>query len=454
MPFLAFLSTNAYRVAMANGLRLKKHLPKSLLGRSILILAIPILLIQAVVSSIFIDRLYGDVTIAKTTDVAREISYILSAPEQSEMRALQSRAQPLAITVRAVDALSPAMDTHDFFDISGRYIISTLRSEVPTITAIDLAQDDRAVRIWLTQNDRDLFISFSRRRASAANPHQLLVATGLASLLFIAIAVVFLRNQVKPIRLLAKSAEAFGKGDKIPFSPSGAAEVRKAGHAFIAMRARIERHLEQRTAMLSGVSHDLRTPLTRMKLSISLMDESEELVELQGDVDEMERIVNEFLAFSRGDSGEEFTEINPKTFVKALVRGQRRADHTVELKFTGLNNEEITLKCRKQALTRAITNLLSNAGRHAERTRLTLFVSSSNVCFIVEDDGPGIPKSDREDALKPFERLDSARNQNKGTGTGLGLAIASDIARSHGGQIILAHSTKLGGLRAEIQIPR
>ena len=439
---------------MKNGYRLKKHLPKSLFGRSVLILAIPIIMIQAIVSAIFVDRLYGDVTIAKTTDIAREINFILAVPIHTDLRALQARAQPLAITVRPRVIETEVQDRHAFFDISGRYIISTLRAEIGDISAIDLSNDDRAVQIWLTQGDADLYLSFSRRRASAVNPHQLLVVTGLASFLFIAIAVVFLRNQVKPIRQLAKSAEAFGKGEKIPFSPSGAAEVRKAGHAFISMQSRIERHLQQRTAILSGVSHDLRTPLTRMKLSISLMDEDESLNELQGDVDEMERIVNEFLAFTRGDSGEEFTKIDLKTFAKSMVRDQRRTNHEVALKFTGLKAEKIELNCRKQSLTRALNNLLSNAERHAENTRMTLFVSKKIVSFIIEDDGPGIPKAERETALQPFERLDSSRNQNKGTGTGLGLAIASDIAHSHGGKIILSHSTKMGGLKAEIQIPR
>ena len=305
---------------MNNTNRLKKHLPKSLFGRSVLILAIPIVMIQAIVSVIFVDRLYGDVTIAKTTDIAREINFILSAPIGDDLRDLQARAQPLAITIRGLDQESLAFDRHEFFDISGRYIISTLRAEVGNVIAIDLASDNRAVKVWLSKEDTDLFVSFSRRRASAVNPHQLLVASALASFLFIAIAVVFLRNQVKPIRLLAKSAEAFGKGDKIPFTPSGAAEVRKAGHALISMQARIERHLQQRTAILSGVSHDLRTPLTRMKLSISLMDENESLNELQGDVDEMERIVNEFLSFTRGDSGEDFCQIDCKIFVKSIKK--------------------------------------------------------------------------------------------------------------------------------------
>jgi len=422
---------------------IKKRLPKSLFGRSILILAIPILLIQAVVSYVFIDRLYGDVTIAKTTDVAREINYVLSHAEDSSLQAMQDIAHHLALTVLQQPA-PETVDQLEFVDISGRFIIRVLRENVPGIDHIDLATNDRLVKLYLTHEDKPFSIGFSRNRASAVNPHQLLVAGALASFLFIGIAVLFLRNQVKPIKLLARSAEAFGKGDKVKFSPSGAAEVRQAGHAFISMQARIERHLEQRTAILSGVSHDLRTPLTRMKLSLSLMDQDEDLEDLQGDVAEMERIVNEFLSFTRGDSGEAIQVIDPKTFIKAMVRGQRRADHVVDLKFTGEQTERVSLKCRKQALSRAIDNLLSNAARYGDNTQITLHVSPAHVSFIVEDDGPGIPKAEREDALKPFERLDASRNQNKGSGTGLGLAIATDIARSHGGQIHLGHSTAMG----------
>ena len=423
-----------------------------------MILALPILLIQTVVAVIFIDRLYGDVTISKTTDIAREVNYVFavasSDTNNQRLRAIQSRAQPLAISVQQIEPTDISGNRYEFFDISGRYLITTLRAEVPNITLIDLATNDRKLYFELENNAQYYSVSLSRHRATAVNPHQLLVAGALTSFLFIGIAVLFLRNQVKPIRILAKSAEAFGKGDKIPFSPSGAAEVRKAGHAFISMQARIERHLEQRTAMLSGVSHDLRTPLTRMNLSLSLMDEDTAITELKGDVKEMESIVNEFLDFSRGDSGEEFTSIDPKVFIKQLIRDQKRIDHQVALKFTGAKPTDILLKCRKLALGRAISNLLNNAARYAEQTVLTLSVRENMISFIIEDDGPGIAKADRENAIKPFERLDVSRNQNKGTGTGLGLAIVSDIARSHGGQLNLSHSTALGGLKAEIQIPR
>lgn len=434
---------------MIFGPLIKKYLPKSLFGRSILILAIPILLIQLVISYVFVDRLYGDVTIAKTTDLTREINFILAPPNETDMSDI---AGPLSIGVAKRDMGQSGQDSHGYFDISGRYVISTLRRDIENISWIDLSTNDRIVSIYM--HTPQVVFKINRNRVSATNPHQLLVAGALATFLFIGIAVLFLRNQVKPIRLLAKSAEAFGKGDKIKFSPSGAAEVRQAGHAFVSMQARIERHLEQRTAILSGVSHDLRTPLTRMKLSISLMDPDESLTELQGDVDEMERIVDEFLSFTRGDSGEEFTLVDITTFAKGLIRDQGRADHTVDLKFSGLSSERIELKCRKQALTRAINNLLSNADRYGENTTMILHVTPTHVSFIVEDDGPGIPKAVREDALKPFERLDTSRNQNQGTGTGLGLAIATDITRSHGGQIHLGHSTDMGGLKAEIKIPR
>jgi two-component system osmolarity sensor histidine kinase EnvZ len=441
---------------MLNGRWLKKYLPKSLFGRSILILAIPIMLIQTLVSVIFVDRLYGDVTVGKTADIAREINYVLTpdSTNNDPLSFIQSKARPLDIQVTSHSEPYAAPDEIDLVDISGRYLIPTLRTLVPGVTSVDLRADERIVRFWVSRGSENYEINLSRRRATAINPHQLLVAGILASGLFIGIAIMFLRNQVKPIRLLAKSAEAFGKGEKIPFSPSGAAEVRQAGHAFVSMQARIERHLEQRTAMLSGVSHDLRTPLTRMKLSLSLLDQNDSVTELQSDVVEMEGIVNEFLAFSRGDSGEELSLIDPKVFVKSLVRDRRRADHEVSTHFDGLGADQIRLYCRVLAMSRAINNLLSNAARYSEETMITVTATPKVVSFIVEDSGPGIPKEERADAVKPFERLDAARNQNKGTGTGLGLAIVSDIARSHGGQLILGHSQNLGGLRAEIQIPR
>ena len=437
---------------------LKKNLPKSLLGRSILILAIPILLIQAVITIIFIDRLYGDVTIGKTTDIAREINFILDTKvfndDSYPLQDIHAKSQPLSITVKLNEQPHVSSYKYAFFDISGRYLIRSLRSQVTGLSSIDLSSDETILNFWVTKDGNNFEISLSRRRATAENPHQLLVVGFLASCLFISIAVIFLRNQIRPIRLLAESADAFGKGNKILFSPSGATEVRQAGHAFISMQSRIERHMEQRTTMLSGVSHDLRTPLTRMKLSLSLMNENEFLKELQGDVTEMEAIVNEFLAFSRGDNGEKFVVIEPKQLIKSLIRDQRRVNHNVSANFDNIGSEIIKLRCRELALSRAINNLLSNSARYSNKTCVIVTATIKTVSFIVEDSGPGIPKGQREKAVNPFERLDAARNQNKGSGAGLGLAIAADIAHSHGGKLVLGHSADLGGLKAELQIPR
>ena len=435
----------------------KNYLPKSLLGRSILILAIPILLIQAIITVIFIDRLYGDVTISKTTDIARELNFILDSKiiedDSYPLKYIHEKAQPLAITV-TIDADPKEIKfTHAFFDISGRYLIKALKSQVVGLKSIDLKTDETKLNLVVNRDEINFVISLSRRRATAENPHQLLVAGFLASCLFIGIAVLFLKNQVRPIRLLAKSAESFGKGEKITFSPSGATEVRQAGHAFISMQARIERHLEQRTAMLSGVSHDLRTPLTRMKLSLSLMDSDEQVKDLHGDVNEMEDIVNEFLAFSRGDSGEEFTLIDAKKFIKPLIKERKRLNHNVILNLDNIGADKIKFKCKALAMSRAINNLLSNAEKYSNETMIRITVNKNTISFIVEDSGKGIPKNLRQKAIKPFERLDTSRNQNEGSSAGLGLAIVSDIARSHGGKLILGHSNNLGGLKAEIQIP-
>jgi two-component system osmolarity sensor histidine kinase EnvZ len=272
--------------------------------------------------------------------------------------------------------------------------------------------------------------------------------------IFTSISIVFLNNQIKPIKRLSDAAEAFGRGWAIPFSPRGAREVRSAGHSFLAMRARIIRQIEQRTLMLSGVSHDLRTPLTRMKLSLGLIDPSEEVEDLKRDVDEMEAMLTEFLEFARGDSEEPTETVGVKALTKRIVRNFKRAGHTVELVFTGEVATDDTFKCREQSMQRAIENLLGNAVRYGKVVRLSVDLQDARIEFSVEDDGPGIPTEKREAALEPFSRLDSSRNQNDNEGSGLGLAIATDVARSHGGHLKLFQSADLGGLKVVISLPR
>jgi two-component system osmolarity sensor histidine kinase EnvZ len=284
---------------------------------------------------------------------------------------------------------------------------------------------------------------------SATNPHQLIVLMVFTSVLMTVIAYFFLRRQLRPITKLAEAAEEFGKGRAVTYRPRGAQEVRAAGRAFLDMRTRIERQIEQRTLMLSGVSHDLRTPLTRMRLALSLMPEDPEVTALQADVTQMERMVDEFLAFVRGDA----MEGSEPTDVVALVRGVvERAGVAVRL--VGVEGLPEPVPVRPQAIVRALENLVSNALRFGRRVEVRLIFLERSLWILVEDDGPGIPPERRDEALRPFTRLEEARDPNRGAGVGLGLSIASDTALSHGGVLRLSDSEALGGLKVELVIAR
>jgi two-component system osmolarity sensor histidine kinase EnvZ len=268
-----------------------------------------------------------------------------------------------------------------------------------------------------------------------------------ASIVLIVLAILFLRNQIRPILRLAAAAEDFGKGRDVEFQPRGAREVRQAGYAFIEMRRRIERASEQRTAMLNGVSHDLRTILTRFKLSLAMIDESAESEPLQKDVDEMQGMLEGYLAFARGDGGEPTAMTNLRSTLEELRCDAERHGARVSLEAKG----DLNVKVRPLAMKRCVGNLVANAQRFGGSVIIGAAREQRFVSIHVDDDGPGIASEYREDVFRPFLRLDEARNQDEG-GSGLGLAIARDIARAHGGDIVLATSP-LGGLRASIRIP-
>jgi two-component system osmolarity sensor histidine kinase EnvZ len=262
------------------------------------------------------------------------------------------------------------------------------------------------------------------------------------------VAIIFLRNQIKPILRLADAADSFGKGREVPnFRPRGAREVRRAAAAFIEMKTRIERAMEQRTAMLAGVSHDLRTVLTRFKLELALINDSPEVDAMKKDVDEMARMLEAYLAFARGDSGETSAPTDMAEFLEELRLDAERHGHQTSVVFHG----PPIVTVRPAAFKRCLSNLVSNAARFAPSIAISGHRDHRYLTVTVDDDGPGIPPSMREDVFKPFLRLDDARNQDEG-GTGLGLAIARDIARSHGGDITLGDSP-LGGLRATVRVP-
>lgn len=432
------------------GRLLKPYLPRSLFGRAVAILIVPIVLIQVVVGVVFVERLFQDVTRQMTAMAAIDVNYVLEAPDR-DARAAGLR---IALVERAPGAPRPGDRWRDWVDISGTYVIDSFHENVPGTLAVDLARARNAVVLTVERDGRLYDLTLARARVAPANPHQLLVIMVSSAVLLSVIAALFMNNQVKPIRRLAKAAEAFGKGQVMALNPRGAQEVRAAASAFLNMRARIERQLEQRTAMLSGVSHDLRSPLTRLRLSLSLMEEDEEVALMQRDIHDMESILEEFLAFARGDAGETPEPVSVKTLAKTLARNAERGGQAVELRFEGQSADDPRVTLRPMAVRRAIWNLLSNARKYGETTRLSVYLGTGFIEFVVEDDGPGIAREARERAMKPFERLDAARNQNSGTGVGLGLAIAADVARSHGGALSLGHSRDLGGLRASFRLPR
>lgn len=437
---------------------LKRFLPRGIYARAALILIVPIVTIQLVVSMAFIQRHYEGVTRQMTQGVALDLKLVLQEFEagtsaSDAMQRAQKVAEPLEIvlTLPPMD-LAPSKDLYSFFDVAGRVVVATLHEQLATLRAVDVTDPERMTRLVFDTSEGLLQADVSRRRMGASNPHQLLVLMILTSILMTIIAYVFLRNQLRPITRLAQAAEAFGRGDRIAYRPRGALEVRAAGAAFIDMRARIERQIEQRTLLLSGVSHDLRTPLTRLRLGLAMLPEDEETEALLEDVAQMERMVDEFLSFARGDAMEEMEEVDAVALVARVVEDAQRNGAKVTL--TLPDGPIPPVRLRPHAVARAVDNLVGNALRYAYRAEVRLHSTDRFLRVVVEDDGPGIPAERREEAMRPFTRLNAERDPNRGGGVGLGLSIAADVARNHGGGLYLGESEALGGLRAELALSR
>lgn len=430
-------------------------MPRGIYGRAALILILPVVTLQLVVSVVFIQRHFEDVTEQMTRSASYEIQHLWRLSNRAD-----TPEAALAETVELADALRyelsfvapdmvPEVDQRRWYDFSGIVIRRTFDRFAPEVYRLMLP-DDWDVVLFAQTRHGPLRVAFDRKRLSASNPHQLLVNMIFFGALMTVIAFIYLRNQLRPITRLARAAEAFGRGRHVDYHPSGAVEVRSAGNAFLNMRTRIERQIEQRTLMLSGVSHDLRTPLTRLRLGLSMLEDEERDLLIR-DVDDMQRLLDEFLDFARGEAEGSNEETDPHDLVGQIVADAQREGKAVML-LEGEGQGMVNL--RPMAIRRALENLLNNAVRYGSQAQVSVRLSDKSLRIRVEDDGPGIPADQREEALKAFSRLDPARNQNKGSGVGLGLAIATDIARAHGGVLRLGKSDRLGGLQADIVIAR
>lgn len=426
---------------------IKSYLPRGLYGRAALILLLPIISLQILVSVVFIQRHYDGVTRRMTQSVSGEITLILESPAVQQA----ALAEALGFTLLSSEA-PPEADDYGFLDFSGRAMIATLRTDFDDLRAVDLS-DDTEVMVWFDRSGVN-GISFPRWRVTASNPHQLIVIMMVMGTFLTFVAYSFLRNQLRPIKRLAHASSEYGKGRIVPYSPGGANEVRAAGTAFLDMRARIERQTQSRTMMLSGISHDLRTPLTRLRLGLSMVDDAE-AEPMVRDVEDMERLIEAFLEYGRADAGDAAEQVDVVDLVTRVVDDAQRGGQNVSLLPIDPMLNDVAVPLRPLAVRRALDNLIGNALRYGgTQAQVSVALTDRTLRITVEDDGPGIPADKREEAMRPFTRLDPARNQNKGTGVGLGLAIVADIARLHGGVLRLSDSAVLGGLRADIVMAR
>jgi two-component system osmolarity sensor histidine kinase EnvZ len=432
---------------------LHERMPKGLYARALLIVILPVILLQSAVAYFFMERHLQAVTSRLSAAVARDVAAIVdiyqSYPEGEGRETLKRIAAfDLNIDVQILPKEPlPAETRRPFFSLLDHALSKELSRKLKRPFWIDTVDFRNLVEIRVALDDANLRVLATRTQAYASNSHIFFIWMAVASIIILAIATSFLRNQIRPILRLAHAAEEFGKGREVEFSPRGAREVRQAGAAFLEMKRRVERAIEQRTTMLNGVSHDLRTIITRFKLSLALLSDKNEAAELQKDVNEMERMVEAYLAFARGDGGEATARTDLREMLEEFKSDTERRGLDATVSFEG--DSKITV--RPASMKRCIANLVGNAQRYGKRIELSGVSDGRILAIHVDDDGPGIPIERREDAFRPFYRLDESRNQDNGN-SGLGLAIARDIARSHGGDIQLDRSP-LGGLRATVTLP-
>lgn len=435
----------------------KAYLPKSLFLRSLLILVLPTLLIQMVTAYIFFDRHWDNVTRHMSGSLAGEVGFLINqlknVSDKKKPAVVSEFEQATGIRVyfEPPESFNPKKTISDFPEF--QELLRTKISEPFTITRIN---DGAYIEIRILLAKQAFRIVASTKRLDSSTTTIFMAWMLGASVLFLVIAIIFLRNQIRPITRLAIAADNFGRGVDTPnFRPHGATEVRKAARAFIVMRERIRRQIRTRTDMLAGISHDLRTPLTRMKLQLAMLPEdiierpdmSEAIAELNDDVKQMQHMIQEYLDFARDGGREDTVRIWLGELLEDVVSDYIRMKQEVTLTLNG----KLELDLRISPCRRMLHNLIDNALRYGKLCHITMQAAGSYAEILIDDDGPGIPPEKREEVFKPFNRLEPSRN-NKTGGVGLGLTIARDVVLAHGGSIALDASPS-GGLRVLIRLP-
>ena len=431
---------------------IKRRAPTSLFGRSLLIIVLPVCIMQIAVTWVFFDAHWRTVSSRLSDGLAGDVAWVVDnyKSDPGSLARISDRAEKsldLSIVLQEGKEL-PTNRRPSIFAPIDQSIQQALNDRLDDPFWFDTTRYPAYVDIRVKVKQGVLRILAPRDRAFVTNGHIFVIWLLGATIILTGIAVLFIRNQVRAIERLAEAAEAFGRGANIDFKPYGAREVRQAAQAFLDMKERLQRHIEQRTTLLASVSHDLRTPLTRLKLELALADPGGRTEEMKRDLAEMEHMIDEYLAFARGLSGESVETVAVRGLIEEVSEGARRAGAEVLLKA----GPDLMASVRPNAFKRAMSNLVMNAAAHAERIEVEARpAEAGGVEILVDDNGPGIPQDRHEEAFRPFSRLDEARNQNE-KGVGLGLALARDMARGHGGDVTLDRSP-MGGLRAVVWLP-
>ncbi len=435
---------------------LERHLPRGLYRRALIILVAPIIILQLLTSGIFLDRYWDQMTKVMGRSLSSEIGVIVDLYDKSDKSTAsignlqKMAAERLNLDMSVIrDKPLPEQGYIPFYALFDSKMQKYLARETGKPFWVNSSAPGSRVEIQVEYEKGMIFkfLADEDRAYTSSTPWLLAIMLG-STLLLTTIAVLFLRNQVRPILDLARAAQAFGLGrDASNYAPRGAAEVRLAGQAFIDMRRRIVRHVDQRTAMLAGVSHDLRTILTRFRLELAMFGNDPRAEPMKEDVRDMQHMLDDYVNFVRGDGGEIASLVNVPDLVEGAARSLDRNLDRVQI----LNVPNISLPLKPNAFRRLLANILGNALRYGSRVQVSGDMKDERLWVYVDDDGPGIPADQREDVFRPFVRLDEARNIDA-TGSGLGLAVALDIAHAHGGDIVLETST-LGGLRAAVKVP-